>query len=221
MLVAAERANIIFHALSVTDNDGLMTSGPYRFESTIHIDLAAGAPPSAPLLVGISVLPPLSDGNCSSITGLYGHAKAQTEIAAGDRIISIDGARVLEHGSMSSVVTDQPGIVTIIVERHSVDPGRLTFQVGRRKVCKDIFQHRYPVSQSTFKRIMFSKLNDAGSVYELRAPAPKDHDTTRGLRGQICVSWLMKYAEHNSERLPDISMRLLPCVSLKVCHSTT
>ena len=123
------------------------------------------------------------------------------------------------HGSSVYMLPKQAAeTVTLTVQRpRDVAPQHFVFTIGNRRVCKDIFCHRYPVSRSTFARICAAKLCDATSVYDLRPACESEQDSTRGIRGQICAAWWQKYAEHNSERLPDVKIRLLPCLSFQVC----
>ena len=155
-LSAAERAQIIFDAISLAPNGtGLVKPPLIQFEATIHVSVGGRAVGISALpaqsegshrAVGISALPALSEGSHPVVSKVSGLAQAQTEIASGDLIVSMLGACWLNSETESYIVTDGGNTVTLTLERQHVATGDFVYRIGNRIVCKDIFQHRYPVS---------------------------------------------------------------------------
>ena len=61
---------------------------------------------------------------------------------------------------------------------------------------------------------MYGSLNGGSKLYALRQKATDVCVDSRAIRGDIAVAWLLKYVEENSERIPDVSIQVLPCKKL-------
>jgi len=205
---ARERAQQLFDALQLSDDGAPLMPSDMTFEATIVLH--------GSLPLGIA---------CSSISkpviiaGISGLAAQQTNIRCGDSILSVTNAQFVMHSPVYYLVPEpnaQVVTLKLVRRRHEIARQHFIFRIGNRVVCKDVFRHRYPLSQSTFERVCSAKTNRAPSVYALRLSPPSAGESTKGLRGLICAAWWKVYAEQNSERLPDVSIRLIPCQSIQV-----
>lgn len=202
----------MYDALELTDN-GAALSAPDRTQFTSTIFVHGSTP------LGISVSGDSPDYDI--VIGVFGLAAEQTAIQLGDHVLSYSNIHKVRHYTSCYLVPIK-GAVSVDIQltrRATTERSDFVYKIASRRVCKHIFQHRYPVSCPTLERICFAKKQDARTVYALRLSQPGLGDSTRGIRGQVCASWWEKYVEHNSERLPDVAIRLLPCLSLMVRSS--
>ena len=172
-------------------------------------------PPADSPSIGLKVLSYEDEGEFIWIvTEVYGKAKMHTNIQKADEIVQALGVHQLERdGSFDVLALDEADEISMTVRRWSAGAD-VEFKIGRRQVCKDVFQARYPISDSTMLRLCNAKREEWDTCYSLRPKTSSVSDDSRAIRGDIAVAWLLKYVEENSERIPDVSIRLLPCKKL-------
>ena len=71
-------------------------------------------------------------------------------------------------------------------------------QVGRRRVCKDIFHLRYPVSRATLDRLIAAKR----CGFDPYGGEGRQSGVLTD-KSMYAVAWWLNYAEQTAERLPD------------------
>ena len=163
--------------------------------------------------VGINVLTIEDNERGESIflvTDVHGAAKMQTNVMKGDEIIDAIGVDLHGKTGTFQLIAAETGSIELFVRRWQ-GSAAINYVIGQRYVCKDVFQSRYPISDSTMIRLGRAKLDHAEDIYALR-PCNSDIDSAsnRGIRGQICVAWIRKCAEEMCEHIPDVRMRRLP-----------
>ena len=152
-----------------------------------------------------------------TIVQLYGQAKLKTALRCDDTIVATRGVCIVDGVAWSATGADGvPDGVQITVQRQPPQATGMIYKIGRRRVCRSVFQQRYPVSSPSLYRFEQAKREEAADAYANREKQLEggNFDSNKGLRGSLCVAWLLKYVEFNCERIPDIAMRLLPCRKL-------